>query len=187
MNVKSILNIENNREDSNYYKIHLFKDGNFWCGYELSAILCHFYENEVKNKLKILYKELKKDNINYIKIGLRETSFNKYFPNHIENTIIIDEKHIIINAKDFINFELNKNNVNEIINNIKNKLNIKENNENIKENNENINNEIKNDISLLSLMKIINDYNVNNKSKDDLLLFIKEIKDNISHIIMKIL
>lgn len=177
MNIKSILNIENNRENSNYYKIHLFKDGNFWCGYELSAILCHFYKNESKNKLKILYKELKKDNINYIKIGLRETSFNKYFPNHIENTIIIDEKHIIINAKNFIDFEINENNVNEIINNIKNKLNIKENNEN----------EIKNDISLLSLMKIINDYNVNNKSKDDLLLFIKEIKDNISHIIMKIL
>lgn len=180
MYIKTILNIENNREKSNYYEIHLFKDGNFWCAYELSAVLCHFYKNDTKEKLKILYKELKKYKTNYIKIGLRETSFNKYFPNHIENTIIIDEKHITINAKDFINFEINENNINDILNNIKNKFNTKENNncEIIKSNN---------DISLLSLMKKINEYDINDKSKDDLTLFIKEIKDNISHIIMKIL
>ena len=121
MTIKNIINIENNRK--NFYDIHLFKEGNWWSGYELSAFLCHNYKNQLKDKLKITKKYNKSEKKDLIKIGLMQTSFDKYLPNNQNFIEIIDDNHLIINAKEFIDYEINENNYQILVDDLKNKTN----------------------------------------------------------------
>ena len=185
MTIKSIIDIENNRiQDEDFYNINLFKEGEWWSAYELSAFICHFYKNTLNEKLKINKKHLKSENIDFIKTGLKETSFEKYLPNFNNNIKYIDEKHAIINAKDFIDYDINKDNYLKLLNDLKEKLNInnKETETKIKTNNIENNNKI----TLFDIFNDIIKYDINNKTNEELIDFINYLKENINKILLKV-
>ena len=122
MTIKSILNIENNRTENEYNLIHLFREGKWWSAYELSAFLCHNYKNNNNDKLKITKKYLKSEDYYFIKVGLMETSFDKYLPNNQEYVNIIDDDHITINASTFIECDVTHLNAKDILDGVKESL-----------------------------------------------------------------
>lgn len=111
MTIKNILDIEK-RNETNLYEIHFFKEGIFWKAYEWSAYLCRVFPSELENnkRLKPLKKYCKKENKEYIQVGLQLTSFEKYFPCVVfnENAFKVNDEHIIIYSESFFhekNFE----------------------------------------------------------------------------------
>ena len=169
MKIKDILKIESNRQDDEFYLIHLFKDGGWWSAYELSAFLCHHYKNNLSQKLKINKKHLKSENVDFIKTGLKDISFDKYLPQNHEHIVLIEDNHIIINAKDFIPYEINHTNVDAILNNTKDSLVEKK---NLTQPKHIINNSTTN-ITLLSILNDILTYNTDNVTYEEVISFLK--------------
>lgn len=182
MTIKNILNIENNRSDDDVFIIHLFKEGNWWSGYELSAFLCNKYNNTLNDKLKVTKKYYKNEKTELVKIGLMQSSFDKYLPNNSEYLTIIDDNHITINAEKFIDIEINKDNYLILLNDLKNSLSTNAKHQNI----EYINGENKN----ITLPMIISDillFNTENKTQEELITFINELKNNLTKTFVKML
>lgn len=107
MNTIDILNSEK-RTSNNLYDIHLYKEGCFWNAYEWSAFLCRNFPSELSEdeRLKPIKKKTKQIDDGLIQIGLQDRSFNKYFPNIIDDitiTEIKDDNHIIIHTNTIIN------------------------------------------------------------------------------------
>lgn len=104
MSVEEIFSSEE-RNDENLYDIHFYMEGSFWRAYEWSAYLSRFFPSELNDdeRLKVV-KKLPKDYENgYVLVGLQLSSFEKYFPNVIDNEDIfkMEDKHIIIHSKEF--------------------------------------------------------------------------------------
>lgn len=183
MTIKNILNIENNRSDSDFFIIHLFKEGNWWSGYELSAFLCNKYKNTLSEKLKVTKKYYKNEKTELVKIGLMQSSFDKYLPNNSEYLTIIDDNHIIINAEKFIDIDINKDNYLILLNDLKNSLLPNTKQQNIEYNN---NNENKN-VTLPIIISDILLFNVENKTQEELITFINQLKNNLTKTFVKML
>ena len=185
MTIKNIIDIENNRNENEYYFIHFFKEGNWWSAYELSAYLCHIWKNNLKDKLKINKKHLKKENIDYIKIGLQKMSFDKYLPNNEKYITHCDDEHIIINAKNFIDYDINKDNYFSILNEIKNNITLPQTENKIESVKNNTNNS--SNINIFKLLSEIDDFSTNNKTYDELITFIMKIKEYNFKLYLKLL
>ena len=182
MTIKSIIDIENSRKDDEYFLIHLFKEGKWWSGYELSAFLCHYYKNQLKDKLKINKKHLKSENIDFIKIGLMQMSFDKYLPNNHEHMEIIDDNHIIIDAKNFIDLDINKDNYKTLIEDLKSKITVVDNKY---KNDNNSSQNYLNNVTILTIFNDILNFNVNDKSNDEINNFILKLKNDINKTFLK--
>lgn len=115
MKRKEILEIEKRTED-NLYEMHFFYEDGWWRGYEWSAYLCHLFPNELedKNKLKPIHKESKTFENGIILVGLKLSSFEKYLPN--ATIVNVDNKHILIDAKEYIEDEFTIENYIETLN-----------------------------------------------------------------------
>lgn len=186
MSIKNIIDIENSRNDDEFYLIHLFKEGNWWSAYELSAYLCHIWKNNLKDKLKINKKHLKKENIDYIKIGLQKISFDKYLPNNEQYITFIDDEHMIIDSRCYIDYDINKNNYLQIINEIKNSIEIKQNKENIiKDNIFTI--DKPSNFSIFNLLCEIDNFDVKDKTYEELISFILKIKGYNFNLLLKLI
>lgn len=183
MTIKNIINIENNRSDNDFFTIHLFKEGNWWSGYELSAFLCNKYKNNLSDKLKVTKKYYKSEKVELIKIGLMQSSFDKYLPNNSEYLTIIDDNHITINAKQFIDIDINKNNYQILVNNLKDILtsgNIKQcENEPTSSYNQNV--------TLPMIISDILSFNLENKTHGELIAFINDLKNGLTKTFVKML
>ena len=124
MTAQRIFELEK-RDGNNLYDIHFYLEGIFWKSYEWSAYLSHIFPSDLQDskKLKILKKQTKYNDNGFIQVGLQLSSFEKYFPNVVDDDEIfeLDRKHIIIHSEkyfteyDFSNYEL-------ILNECKNKI-----------------------------------------------------------------
>lgn len=182
MTIKNIINIENNRSDNDFFTIHLFKEGNWWGGYELSAFLCHKYKNKLSDKLKVTKKFYKNEKVELIKIGLMQSSFDKYLPNNTEYLQIIDDSHITINAAQFIDIDINKDNYQILVNDLKNTLTCS-----IKQNDNDATSSNVQNVTLPIIISDILSFNLENKTQEELITFIKDLKTNLTKTFVKML
>ena len=182
MTIKNILNIENNRSEDEYNLIHLFREGKWWSAYELSAFLCHNYKNNNSDKLKITKKYLKSENYYFIKVGLMETSFDKYLPNNQEYVNVIDDDHITINASTFIECDVTHLNAKNILDGVKESLSTM-NKKTPKVTNELL--EVNTHTTLLSILNDIMIFNVQNVTHEEMKDFILNLKDKTNETLLK--
>ena len=105
MTYDEIIEKEKRETNEDLFKIHLYLENDWWRGYEWSAYLCRLFPNELedKNKLKPTHKESKTFENGIILVGLKLSSFEKYLPN--ATIINVDNKHILIDVKDYIENE----------------------------------------------------------------------------------
>ena len=93
------------RTEEDLYKINLILEGEFWHGYEWSAYLCnHFPSDKLGNEGALKPNRKKYNDGDIISVGLKFSSFDKYFPNIKDNDEIctIGKDLITIDAKDLI-------------------------------------------------------------------------------------
>ena len=99
MNIEEILDSEKRNED-NLYDIHFYMEGSFWRAYEWSAYLSRHFPSELTEdeRLKPTKKITKTCKDGYVHIGLPLSSFEKYFPDVLNNNEMfrMENKHIII-------------------------------------------------------------------------------------------
>lgn len=124
------------RSKDNIYDIYFHLEGSFWRAYEWSAYLSRHFPSNLsdKERLKVIKKKSKEGDKEYVQVGLPMPSFDKFFPNVIEdNTLFeIKDKQITIHAKsfftdtDFYDYE-------NILNDFKNSIKITEKEQNEKE------------------------------------------------------
>ena len=104
MSVKDIFESEKRKEE-NLYDIHFYMEGSFWRAYEWSAYLSRNFPSKLNDdeRLKPLKKVTKDCENGYIQVGLQLSSFDKYFPNVVDNESVFEmlNKHIVIHAKSF--------------------------------------------------------------------------------------
>lgn len=101
------------RNENNLYDIYFYQEGLFWTAYEWSAYLAVFFPLNKGERLKPNRKFTKLNRDGFITVGLPFSSFDKYFPEILENEGIcqIDENFMVIHAKslfkneDFTNYE----------------------------------------------------------------------------------
>lgn len=108
MGIEEILDSEKRNED-NLYDIHFYMEGSFWRAYEWSAYLSRHFPSELTEdeRLKPTKKVTKSSKDGYVHIGLPLSSFEKYFPNVLDDDKVfkIEDKHIIIHSKSFFENE----------------------------------------------------------------------------------
>lgn len=101
MSVQEIFSSEKRDKDS-LFDIHFYMEGSFWRAYEWSAYLSRIFPSELndEDRLKVLKKVTKDCENGYVQVGLQLSSFEKYFPNVVDNDEIFEmkNKHIIIHA-----------------------------------------------------------------------------------------
>lgn len=74
------------RTEEDLYKINLILEGEFWHGYEWSAYLCnHFPSDKLGNEGALKPNRKKYNDGDIISVGLKFSSFDKYFPNIKDN------------------------------------------------------------------------------------------------------
>lgn len=173
MTIQSILELEK-RDDSNLFDIHFYLEGIFWKSYEWSAYLSHIFPSNLQDnkKLKIVKKQTKYDKNGYIQVGLQLSSFNKYFPEVIDDkeNFILDGSHIVIHAKKYFD-GYNFYDYESILNDYKNKIQFKD--CLIKSNNK-----VSNDADIDLLLNEIISYPIESKSLVDNTSFLISIKNN---------
>ena len=104
MSVKEIFESEK-RNNNDIYDIHFYMEGSFWRAYEWSAYLSRNFPSKLMEgeRLKPLKKFTKDYENGYVQVGLQLSSFDKYFPNVVDNDEVFEmlNKHIVIHAKSF--------------------------------------------------------------------------------------
>ena len=185
MSVKEILEYEK-RNEENKYEVHMFLEGNWWRAYEVSAyLITHTIDSKDNSTtLKPTKKQLS-DNTQYVMVGLQLSSFGKYLPSiDIDKAISkIDDKHIVFNIENVYVKNDNENISDDFIN-WKNGIQLKE-----KSKDENIkidkgNNSVASSLSLFSIAKKILEYQLHEKSPNENMKFIGDLKQNILKIIL---
>lgn len=166
--------------------IYLFRDGNspWYSAYEWSAYLLEFYPNGLSDdkRLKVTRKTQKDLDDSYIKVGFQLPSLKKYLPNIDVTNVEEDIIRIVINLYDDSTIE----NYEEKLKTYKDTLDIKENsntNNQIKSITNKSNNIYNNPVTFAHIMKEIISYNTYNKTEDDLIEFIYELKNKCASII----
>lgn len=189
MSMLDILNNEAKYQKEFPYQIHFFmENGGWWRAYEFSSFLCHAIQKNIdkENYLKVTKKHLKGYG-EYVFVGLKTQSFNKYFPN-IELNLdkIENDKHIVLNVSDILKdipLEKLKTDYIEWKNEIK--LSTKT-NETANINNNNSKHEIViNDNTIFGVLQQVLGYPLDDKSPNENTLFIKKLKEELIQIIIK--
>ena len=106
MSIEEIFELEK-RSKNNIYDIHFYLEGIFWRAYEWSAYLSKIFPSSLneKERLKPIIRTNKQTNNKVVQVGLKLSSFYKYFPNIINKKDIFEmsEKHIVIHCDNFFN------------------------------------------------------------------------------------
>ncbi len=104
MSVEEIFECEKRTED-NLYDIHFYMEGSFWRAYEWSAYLSRMFPSELADdeRLRVIKKLPKGYDDGYVLVGLQLSSFDKYFPNVINNDKVFEmlDRHLVIHSKEF--------------------------------------------------------------------------------------
>lgn len=171
------------RKQENLDMIYLFKDSNnsqWYKAYEWSAYLLEFITNnlEENNRLKPIKKQLINSNKTIINVGIPITSLEKF----CDPSLIIDKQtnanqHIAIKIKlSNITFE----NYKQKLNDWKDLIPIKT----YQNSNQNKSTNIySHPITFLSIMKEIMKFNPYNRSEDEMLQFISDLKSKCADLI----
>lgn len=168
----------NDKED--LFKIHFYLEGDWWRAYEWSAYLCHFYPNNLSEKdfLVPIHRHLKGSKNGIICVGLKSSSFNKYFPNISINdeTLMISDSHMIFNVQTWANESININNYSDFLCKWKEEIPYKESpkNKTLKQFNSNI--------SFYSLLYEILGYPIESNSLIENTIFLTKLKEKIFNI-----
>lgn len=164
--------------------IYLFRDSNnsqWYKAYEWSAYLLEFITNNLpeKNRLKPIKKQIKDSDKTIINVGLPITSLDKF----CETKIIIDKQPdasqniaIKIHLPNDIIFEIYKQKLNEW----KNSIQIKEQNTTKQNKSTNIYSQ---PTTFLTIMKEIMKFNTYNRSEEEMVEFINNLKSKCADLI----
>lgn len=170
--------VELNRNNDNINKIYLHKENGGWfSAYEWSAYLCEFFQNGLKDEQRLNpIKKLGDDKTsNYIKIGLKRESMDKYFPNADIKTDENGNIIIEVNMDNYAEFIMGTPYI-DLLNGWKDKVEIKETKSKQKANKgETIYNK---PVKFMTIMGDIIKYDINDKSLDDLKKFINKLKED---------
>ncbi|MCQ2793629.1 MAG: hypothetical protein MJ221_04390 [Bacilli bacterium] len=181
MGLEEILNCENRTDENDLFTIHLYLENDWWRAYEWSAYLCVMFPNGLTEteKLKPTNKE------QYILVGLKLSSFTKYFPK-VQPTNIT-EKHIAIDVRTFINStSVSLTSYREILSEWKKTIPLKkeENTKQIQKQNNKPNTYTKSsNTTILSVMQEVIAYPLETKTLIDNTLFIRHLKDELLKLI----
>ena len=175
MTHSQIIEIEKRNTNEDLFKIQFYLVGEWWRAYEWSAYLCELFFDTLEdgNKLNPKHKESKSSENGIVLVGLKLTSFPKYFPNIQINKI--DDKNIIIDIREYVEKDITVENYIDILNKWKetipiNKSKNKEDKSIIKEPSEE---------PIMQIMQEILAYPLEKKSLIDNILFISHLKDTI--------
>lgn len=176
MSVQEIFESEK-RTESNLYEIHFYMEGSFWRAYEWSAYLSRFFPSSLSEdeRLKPLKKIVKNYENGYVQVGLQLSSFEKYFPNVVDDDNIFEmkNKHIIIHSRKFFENE-DFSNQEAILNEWKSNLKLSDKE---KKKNKEINSQNYSNFSIDSIINEIISYPLENKNLIENLQFLSYIKD----------
>lgn len=89
--IKEAVEIEYQRKSAG--EIHLFREGTFWRAYEMSAWLCI----RCLHEFKATKRQMKDVQQPVVFVGFPASSFEKWVPNDMERQDV-DEKHIVVMA-----------------------------------------------------------------------------------------
>lgn len=183
MKYLEIIELEKRTNIEDLYIIHFYKEGDWWRAYEWSSYLVTIFPNELddKHKIKPTRKSLKGTEHGIIFIGLKLSSFEKYLPGiKVDN---IEDEHIKIDVKDYINtiFDINSyyNNLITWKNNFKLKEEFK--NENIDNNKNEV--LITSNNTIFSIISEISSYQIENKTLIENTIFLSNIKNKINKLL----
>lgn len=178
-------NLEINRNKEDLYLIHFYLNGEWWRAYEWSAYLISLLQKdfEKENSLKVNRKTCNGIDNGITFVGLKLSSFDKYFPNVKDKKI--QDSELIIDCKDLIDEAINYEFYKEILNDWKNTIPFaKEKIKDIKDEkqikNEKINDNLDNEVQKSSLNGILNkivSYDIINHTLLENTVFINEIKN----------
>lgn len=182
MKIDDILNLENNRTSDTLGIIYLIKDnGNspWYKAYEFSAYMLEFFNKDLKqeNRLKPTHKEYTKYTL--VNVGLQFKSLQKFLPNIFlleeasQNNIL----QIEININE-INNEININNYKDFVSSWKSTITISK--EKQVEQQKTIYSQ---PVTFMSIMKSILKFNTYNKTHEETIQFINEIKSQCADLI----
>lgn len=177
-------NLEINRKKEDLYLIHFYLNGDWWRAYEWSAYLVSLLQKdfEKENSLKVNRKICNGIDNGITFVGLKLSSFDKYFPNVKDKKT--QDSEIIIDCKDLIDETIDYESYKEVLNNWKNtiqfaKEKIKDANDEKQIKNEKINDNLNNKDKNSSLNDILNkiaNYDIINHTLLENTVFINEIK-----------
>ena len=92
MTAQRIFELEK-RDGNNLYDIHFYLEGIFWKSYGMECLFeSHIFHQiyKIAKKLKILKKQTKYNDNGFIQVGLQLSSFEKYFPNAVDDEEIFE-------------------------------------------------------------------------------------------------
>ena len=177
MTVNKIFELEE-RNDDNLYDIHFYMEGSFWRAYEWSAYLSRIFPSDLNNdeRLKVIKKLPKGYDDGYVLVGLKLSSFEKYFPNvtNNENAFEMLDKHIIIHAKEYFGDKVFPDYAN-ILADWKKTINAS--NKEIRKSKKAVDVKESSNFSLDSLLKEIISFPIENKNLIEGVSFLSHIKD----------
>lgn len=109
---------EKRHSETELYKIHLYKNGDWWRATEWSAYLCQFCQNsDDGKKLRPIHRQLKGSDDGIVLVGLKLSSFEKYFPFvKIDDNSVIKDGHIEIDLGQKIDDNINIANYEKLLN-----------------------------------------------------------------------
>lgn len=175
MTHSQIIEIEKRNTNEELFKIQFYLEGEWWRAYEWSAYLCNMFFDTLEdgNKLKAKHKESKSSENGIVLVGLKLTSFPKYFPNISINKI--DDKNITLDIREYVENDITVENYIDILDKWKgtipfDKSKNKEDKCIIKEPSEE---------PIMPIMQEILAYPLAKKSLIDNILFISHLKDTI--------
>lgn len=183
MTYDDVINKEKRQSADDLLKIHLYLEGDWWRAYEWSAYLCNMFPNnlDANNKLKPTHKDdgIAKNDI--ILVGLKQSSFSKYFPNVAPN--IVEAKHMIIDVSEQMK-ELNLvlDSYTDKLAEWKKTIPIKQQNEKDKQTAKQIIKE-PNKSSIVAVMQEVLAYPIENKTLIENTLFISHLKSELTKLI----
>lgn len=87
--IKDAVEIENQRASADV--IHLFREGTFWRAYEMSAWLCV----RCLHEFKATKRQMKDVAQPVVFVGFPASSFDKWVPDNLERQVV-DDKHVVV-------------------------------------------------------------------------------------------
>lgn len=105
MKHNEIIEKEKRKSVDDLYTIHFYLDGDWWRAYEWSSYLYNIFPDNLgkNNKLNVTHVKSEDNENGMVFIGLKQSSFVKYFPN--TEPSIVGEKHIAIDVAKHIKNE----------------------------------------------------------------------------------
>ena len=180
-----IINKEKRQSLDDLLKIHLYLENDWWRAYEWSAYLCNIFPNNLdeNNKLRPTHKNDNSHENGIILVGLKQSSFAKYFPNVIPS--IVGEKHMVMDVSEQMReFNLTLETYNEKLIEWKKTIPIKQENEKTKQTaNQITTSKSQGKSNIMAVMQEVLAYPIENKTLIENTMFISHLKSELIKLI----